>query len=67
MTGVECTKFLLEEAKVGVVPGLMFYFADGGDLDRPLIRLAICKKRETIEEASRRIQATQFPSVPPPR
>lgn len=59
--------------QVGVVPGIVFYFADpkdssggGGnqgevEMDHPLIRFAICKRRDTIEEAVRRIQAMVFP------
>lgn len=59
--------------QVGVVPGIIFYFADpkdsnggdgnkeGVDMDRPLLRFAICKRRDTIEEAVRRIRAMVFP------
>ncbi|CAM9133106.1 unnamed protein product [Sphacelaria rigidula] len=67
MKGFECAKLLLTQAKVGVVPGLIFYFpdpsgADGGDLDYPLLRFAICKRRETIEDAVQRIRAMEFPA-----
>lgn len=73
LKGLECAKLLLIHAKVGVVPGIIFYFADpkdsnggdgnkeGVDMDRPLLRFAICKRRDTIEEAVRRIRAMVFP------
>ncbi|CAM9799004.1 unnamed protein product, partial [Laminaria digitata] len=73
LKGLECAKLLLTHAKVGVVPGIIFYFADpkdsnggggnngGVDMDRPLLRFAICKRRDTIEEAVRRIRAMVFP------
>lgn len=50
--------------QVGVVPGVIFYFPDdtGVDPDRPLLRFAICKRRDTIEEAVRRIREMEFPS-----
>lgn len=50
--------------QVGVVPGVIFYFPDdtGTDPDRPLLRFAICKRRDTIEEAVRRIREMEFPA-----
>lgn len=50
--------------QVGVVPGVIFYFPDntGVDPDRPLLRFAICKRRDTIEEAVRRIREMEFPT-----
>ncbi|CAM9206665.1 unnamed protein product [Ectocarpus sp. 6 AP-2014] len=62
--GLECAKFLLTHAKVGVVPGVIFYFPDstGTDPDRPLLRFAICKRRGTIEEAVRRIREMDLPA-----
>nr|AIT70216.1 aspartate aminotransferase [Desmarestia viridis] len=73
LKGLECAKLLLTQAKVSVVPGIIFYFADpkaaeggsddpGMDSDRPLLRFAICKQRATIEEAVRRIRATELPT-----
>lgn len=46
------------------MPGVIFYFPDdsGTDPDRPLLRFAICKKRDTIEEATRRIREMEFPA-----
>lgn len=57
-----CSVFLC--AQVGVVPGVIFYFPDdtGVDPDRPLLRFAICKRRETIEEAVRRIRDMDVPA-----
>nr|AIT70241.1 aspartate aminotransferase [Petalonia fascia] len=64
LKGLECAKLLLTHAKVGVVPGVIFYFPDdtGVDPDRPLLRFAICKRRDTIEEAVRRIREMDFPA-----
>eukprot|EP00903_Cladosiphon_okamuranus_P015233 g14079.t1 len=63
LKGLECAKLLLSRAKVGVVPGVIFYFPDetGVDPDRPLLRFAICKRRDTIEEAVQRIRDMKFP------
>eukprot|EP00904_Undaria_pinnatifida_P001077 jgi/Undpi1/10970/HiC_scaffold_30.g13271.m1 len=72
LKGLECAKLMLKHAKVGGVPGIIFYMPDpkdsngggenkGVDTDRPLIRFAICKKRETIEEVCRRIRGMVFP------
>lgn len=53
--------------QVGAIPGITFCTPDpkdsdgSNDLDRPLVRFAICKRRETIEEAVRRIRAMEFP------
>ncbi|CAM9945968.1 unnamed protein product [Ectocarpus fasciculatus] len=65
LKGLECAKFLLTHAKVGVVPGVIFYFPDstGIDPDRPLLRFAICKRRDTIEEAVRRIREMDLPAA----
>lgn len=57
--------------QVSVVPGIIFYFADPNadetvDIDRPLLRFALCKRRDTIEEAVRRIRQMTFPPIPPP-
>ncbi|CAM9198596.1 unnamed protein product [Scytosiphon promiscuus] len=67
LKGLECAKLLLTHAKVGVVPGVIFYFPDntGVDPDRPLLRFAICKRRDTIEEAVRRIREMDFPAPTP--
>ncbi|CAN0293546.1 unnamed protein product [Pylaiella littoralis] len=64
LKGLECARMLLTHAKVGVVPGVIFYFPDntGIDPDRPLLRFAICKRRDTIEEAVRRIREMEFPT-----
>eukprot|EP00904_Undaria_pinnatifida_P001078 jgi/Undpi1/10971/HiC_scaffold_30.g13272.m1 len=74
LKGLECAKLLLTQAKVGVVPGIIFYFDDpknsnggaggkeGADNDRPLLRFAICKRRDTMEEAVRRIRAMVLPA-----
>lgn len=50
--------------QVGVVPGVIFYFPDstGIDPDRPLLRFAICKRRDTIEEAVLRIREMDLPA-----
>nr|AIT70212.1 aspartate aminotransferase [Sargassum integerrimum] len=71
LKGVECAKLMLTNAKVSVVPGIIFYFADPNadknvDLDRPLLRFALCKRRDTIEEAVRRIRQMTFPPIPSP-
>nr|AIT70227.1 aspartate aminotransferase [Dictyopteris undulata] len=75
MKGSECARFLLKEAKVATVPGMIFFLDDpkgaGGedgmgavDKDIPLLRFAICKRRDTIDEAVRRIRAMNPPAQP---
>ena len=62
--GLECSKKLVEKAKVGGIPCMVFYSSSSVDtfLDRPLLRFAICKERQTIEEAAERIIQADFSS-----
>ena len=59
MSDLEYTKWLVEHKKVGCVPLRMFFGPkeDGSMVERPLVRFAICKQRDCIEEAVRNLLA----------
>ena len=51
-----CKKLAREGAKVSAVPMTPFYNPTRTNNPTDLVRFAICKKRETIEEAAKRIR-----------
>jgi len=59
-TAIEFCKWLAEERKVACVPLDVFYEPRPADSDWScsLVRFAICKQRETIEEACKKIDGT---------
>jgi aminotransferase len=51
---VEFTKYLIREIGVAVVPGSSFYHEK--QLGSQQVRFCFCKKDETLDEASERLQ-----------